>query len=185
MKYFLNKLDIKFLITLLLISSLLFAIPLSEFDYKSIEKQRRTETLVFEHCSPLKSTAFNLIGVQFDRFIDQNFYVGGVAYGAIDGGRSGYALGAFHIGYLQDLSDSLFIDIKTMIGGSGGGGVPTKGGLLFQPQIALGYRINPFTELRVGIGKYYSMDNDFEANIFNIGISISSFHLFIPLQLTP
>lgn len=168
------------LISLIFIIS--FSAPLSESDYKQIQKQRRTETLVFEHCSPLNSTVFNMIGVQFDRFMTNSLYVGGVAYGAIDGGRSGYALGAFHFGYLQNITDSIFIDFKAMVGGSGGGGVPTKGGLLFQPQLALGYRLSEFLEFRIGVGKYYSLDNDFEANIVNIGLSISSFHLFLAME---
>jgi len=169
-------------INTLLVFSIIFGLPLSEDDMAHIQKQRRTETILFEHCSPLKSSSFDMIGVQFDRFINHELYIGGVAYGAIDGGRSGYALGAFHVGYLMDVTETLFLDMKALIGGSGGGGVPTKGGLLFQPQIAIGYRLFENTEIRLGIGRYYSLDNDFIANIFNIGISISSFHLFLPMK---
>ena len=164
---------------ILLVVSIGFCAPLTGDDYKNINKQKRTETLIYETCKPLSSTGFSMIGVQFDRYLSEAVYVGGTAYGAVSGGRGGYALGSINLGYTA--GSPLFVDLKVMVGGSGGGGVGVKGGLLIQLMVTIGYRLTPDLECRFGFGKYFSLDNNFEADILNIGISFSTQHLFLPL----
>jgi len=169
-------------VLLLTLIGTIFAAQLNEDMLNSIHKQKRSENLVIERCHPNQIGPFTLIGAQFDRFLTKQLYVGGTAYGAIDGGRSGYALGAFQIGWIQPISAIFFLDTKILIGGSGGGGVPVTGGLFVEPVIALGWLINPWFDIRFGYGKYYSMDNDFEADVINFSLNISAYHLFIPID---
>ncbi len=157
---------------------MLFALPLTQEEYSKIQKQKRTETVVFEICSPESIAPFQMVGAQFDRYITDQVYIGGTAYGAISGGRGGYALGSFNVGYR--VGEVFFIDTKVMIGGSGGGGVPVKGGLLIEPVITLGFQLLPDVEIRFGLGKYFSLDNDFRADIYQLGISFDTWHLYLP-----
>lgn len=152
--------------------------PLSSDDYQHLQKQKRTETLVYEVCRPSQINSFTLIGAQFDRYLSDNVYIGGTAYGAVSGGRGGYALGSFNVGY--KVGYPFFCDVKVMIGGSGGGGVPVQGGLMIEPIVTIGYTLSNSLEIRLGVGKYISLDNDFSADIYNIGISFSAQHLFLP-----
>ncbi|MDD5457245.1 MAG: hypothetical protein PHV30_09445 [Candidatus Margulisbacteria bacterium] len=164
-----------------LLSSLLFALPLTDTDYKNLQKQKRVETLVYEVCKPQQIPEFSMLGVQFDRFLTDNLYLGGSAYGAVSGGRGGYALGSFNLGYVWNLSQDFFVDGKLMLGGSGGGGVPVKGGLMIQPMLSIGYQFGKEVQLRIGYGQFIALDSDYRAEIFNIGISFITQHLFLPI----
>ncbi len=167
-------------ISLFLLLSVTLAIPINEKDVHTLQKQRRTETLLYEECVPTQISSFAMLGAQFDRYLTKDLYIGGSAYGAVSGGRGGYALGGFQVGYIHDITASLYIDAKVLLGGSGGGGVPVKGGLLVQPMLTIGYRLSADMDLRLGCGKYVSLDNDFQASIVNFGVSFSSWHIFLP-----
>ncbi len=154
--------------------------PLDNDDLSHIQKQKRTETLFYEICLPQQIGPFSLLGVQFDRYLTNSLYIGGSALGAVAGGRGGYAEGTFNLGYQWTLPYAWATDIKVMLGGAGGGGVPVLGGLFFQPSITIIYSLSNEMQLRLGYGKFIALDTDFRADIFNCGITFVTQHLFLP-----
>ena len=165
-----------------LLSLITFCSNLSENDYLSIQKQKRTETILYEYCFPDSMSAFTLMGAAFNRFIDKNWFIGGEALGAVTGGRGGYAVGAFQTGLQYSFLNSTILNTQIIIGGSGGGGVPVKGGIFIEPYIALAYHQNSALSIQIGFGKYLSLDNNFTASCFDAGICYEFYQLFLPIN---
>ena len=117
--------------------------PLSRNDLDRIEARVWTETLVWEHyfaAGERPKGDLDVIGIQFDRFVNADFFVGGVAYGAVTGEAGGFALGAFHAGYKPEIMPGLFFEGRLLFGGAGGGSVKAGGGLIIEPVAAFEYR---------------------------------------------
>lgn len=150
-------------------------------DWNKVQKQRRSEGFIIEQVVPDATTSFIQIGASFDRFLSESFYVGGTALGAVAGGRGGYATGAFQAGVIQNIGP-LIIDFRCLVGGSGGGGVPVKGGLFIQPMLGLEIPISSGLSAKASCGRYVSVDNPFQAWVWDVSIALYTQHLFIPIN---
>jgi hypothetical protein len=151
-------------------------------DWSDVVSQPRTEELIFEQCNPDSIASFTQIGASFDRYLSDTWYVGGTALGAVAGGRGGYATGAFQTGLSLPISPTSKFDLRFLIGGSGGGGVPVHGGLFIQPMIGFQYMLLPGIAFKTEWGRYISLDNSYQAWITDIVILFEYDHLFIPAK---
>ncbi|MDX8410912.1 MAG: hypothetical protein R8K46_03425 [Mariprofundaceae bacterium] len=151
-------------------------------DLKRIQSRVWTETFIAEHYFPDGIDDVDVVGVQFDRFVNSNLFVGGVAYGAVTGGRGGYALGALHAGFARRFGSRFSVEVRGLFGGAGGGGVNAGGGLIVEPTTALIFHLTPAIAIKVGGGYLKFLTSGEGFAVANAGISFSSRHLFIPLR---
>jgi len=173
---------IRFVCGLLLLawSTVASAEAVSKSDIERIESRVWTETLIAEHYFPDGIDDVDVVGVQFDRFVDGNWFVGGVAYGAVTGGRGGYALGALHAGYKQRFGSRFSLEVRGLFGGAGGGGINAGGGLIIEPTAAIILQLTPAIAFKAGGGYLKFLTSGEGFPLVNAGISFSSKHLFIP-----
>jgi len=157
------------------------AASLDEEDMNRIQSRVWTETLIAEHYFPDGIEDVDVIGVQFDRFIDDRLFVGGVAYGAVTGGRGGYALGALHAGVRQQIGTNFSMEFRALFGGAGGGGISAGGGLIVEPTVSISFHLTPAISLKVGGGYLKFLTSSEGFPVVYGGISFSSKHLFIPM----
>jgi len=156
--------------------------PLAGGDAQRIQSRVWTETLLAEHYFPDAIEDVDVVGVQFDRFVDERLFVGGVAYGAVSGGRGGYALGALHAGYSHEVSPRLGLEMRVLLGGAGGGGINAGGGLIVEPAAAVVIHLTPAIAVRAGGGYLKFLTSSEGFPVAHAGISFSSRHLFIPMR---
>ena len=150
---------------------------------KVLGKRRHMESVVLE--SYATSRQISLIGIHFDKFITEKVYSGLSTYIAIKGKNNvgGYGLLGTKIGYQQNLTKWLVYNGQLIIGGAGGGGVPTGGGLVLRFDSGFGLNLSKSLMLRISAGYLKSFcGGTFKTPLFNIGISLSSYNLYLPVK---
>lgn len=156
---------------------------LSTEDMKSLAKRRHMESVVIE--SYATERQISLIGIHFDQFITNKIYTGLSTYIAIRGKNNvgGYGLLGTKIGIQQNITRWLVYNGQLIIGGAGGGGVLTGGGLVLRFDSGLGINISKSVMLKFSAGylKSYS-GGTFKTPLYSFGISISSFNLYLPIK---
>ena len=154
---------------------------LSQAELAHVTAQHRSETIITEaYLDPARSQPIMLVGAQFDRFINSDFYIGGTITGAISGGVGGYGLGALTIGHYGLLTPGLAVDTRLNIGGAGGGGVHAGGGLLAEALLGLVWIPQPNLEFKVAVGYLQFLSSTYGVPVLSVGLSIPFQHLFIP-----
>jgi len=85
----------------------------------------------------------NNLGIQLDAFLADNFFLSGQVLAAYSGKAGAYMVGLVGVGVHQHLFETpVFFDVEALIGASGGGGLSTGGGLVWQSNAGLGYQFN-------------------------------------------
>lgn len=102
---------------------------------------------VSEHTAMLRITAeeltlpdresMGLAGVSYLLTLDNGFYGGIGAYGAVTGRRGGFFTGGLEGGAQMHLGRHLALDAGMFVGGGGGGAAPQGGGLMLRPHLGL------------------------------------------------
>ena len=105
-----------------------------------------------------------LVGVDYAYFLDYNWFIDFETAGAIKGGIDGYAELLGGIGYRLPLSsDDRFALLPSLsVGGAGGGGVDTGGGLVARANLGLEYRLSRHMSLILDGGYLIAPDGNFE-----------------------
>ncbi|MBD3680040.1 MAG: hypothetical protein HUJ27_16770 [Rhodobacteraceae bacterium] len=96
-------------------------------------------------------------GVSMHRFAleighDPGLFFSGEAQTTVGGGAGGYAMGLLGIGYRQDLRGPVSLRGEILLGGAGGGGIDTRGGLVGEARVGLEYELagGPVLEIMAG-----------------------------------
>ena len=105
----------------------------------------------------------DLVGVSYQRSIDEHFFLPLEAYGAFSGNASGYMAVMSGLGWRRELSSRWWIDAEMLAGAGGGGDVDTGGGLLLQPMAGVGARLTRNWTVRLAGGYTWSPQGQFNA----------------------
>ncbi len=103
----------------------------------------------------------DLVGVSYQRAIDDNFFLPLEAYGAFSGNVSGYMAVMTGLGWRQELTERWWFDAEMLVGAGGGGDVDTGGGLLLQPMAGIGARLTRNWTVRLAGGYTWSPQGQF------------------------
>ncbi|MFA5878710.1 MAG: hypothetical protein WC860_00895 [Candidatus Margulisiibacteriota bacterium] len=157
----------------------LFAEPLTQDDFLRIRPQKIVQHILYETYINTDQGGAGVFGYHFDTYFTENIYFPLAIFGAVMGGRGGYGIAAFGLGYNLELMKNLCWDSTILIGTGGGGGLPCGNGLAFELQSGLSYEIirNFSLEFRVGYLTYPS--DRMSTPIINFGCSLSSERLIL------
>lgn len=113
----------------------------------------------------------DLIGLKIDRYLNDNVYVTGQAYGAYEGDVGGYASGLVGLGYrTPKLLDKISGYVELLGGAGGGGGVASEGGALIQPMAGISYEVSKDFDIQFSIGKVDALKGSLDTTVSDIGI---------------
>ncbi|WP_343330314.1 hypothetical protein [Polaribacter staleyi] len=119
----------------------------------------------------LKGKTIKLAGFEFTSYLNDNWFAFLKVDGAYDGIRAGYMDvflgGGYHLSMNKNRTNIL---AKLGFGAGGGGGVDTKGGFLFYPDISIEQQL--FKDIYVSVNKGYLLtpNKDFYTSTFGVGI---------------
>lgn len=115
--------------------------------------------------------AVQLIGLKIDRYLNNNFYLTGQAYGAYAGGVGGYASGLVGLGYRTPLLfDTISLYLELLGGAGAGGGVASEGGAIIQPMVGASYRITKSVGAQVGFGQIRALNGTLNTTVVDMGL---------------
>jgi len=114
--------------------------------------------------------AVQLLGIKFDRYLDNDTYLTGQALAAYKGRAGGYAVGLIGIGQEFDLTNKISLLAEISAGVAGGGGINTGAGAIVQPMLGLNYQLNADVSLQASIGTLKSIKNGGDTNVVEFGI---------------
>lgn len=110
------------------------------------------------------------LGVQFDAFLTDEWYLTGQGIAAYDGNAGAYMIGLVGSGVRWPVAGDLFVDAEGLLGAAGGGGLAMGSGLVGQGSIGIGYELSPSLEVLGSVGRLEAFDGEFKANV--IGVSV-------------
>lgn len=122
----------------------------------------------------------NLLGFQLDNFLNDNVYLSGQGIAAYQGNAGGYMTGLVGGGVhlpLLNIDSPLYLELETLIGAAGGGGLDVAGGLVYQGNVNLGYHLSETYSVIGTCGYMSAPKGNFRAYV--IGASLAyRFNLF-------
>lgn len=108
----------------------------------------------------------NLLGLQGDYFFQPNFYLTGQGISAYQGDAGAYMAGLIGVGMYKPLFKSpVFVNIESLLGAAGGGGVNVGSGLVGQINTGLGYQLTDAFSLMGYYGYIRSANGGFKAHV--------------------
>jgi hypothetical protein len=114
----------------------------------------------------------DLLGFQGDYFVNRFFYLTGEAMAAYHGKAGAYMTGLVGGGLQLSAGDfPLFAYGEGLVGAAGGGGVDVSGGLVWQANAGLGYRVTKTYSLMAGYGRMQSIKGHFKANVLSLSLA--------------
>lgn len=116
-----------------------------------------------------------MLGIRLDYFVSDFLFFPVEAYGAIDGGADGFAMGMAGIGTSWPTPwERARVELRGLVGTGGGGGVSTGGGYLWQARAGIAAELIGNLSLELGGGLTSFPDGDFDATTWTAGIGWSS-----------
>ena len=99
--------------------------------------------------------SLNLLGIEWNRYLDDNLFLKIESEGAMGGKSSGYMQILFGLGYRFELLDGTWFKLSSSAGVAGGGNVATGGGLIIDAVASLQQRLGDhlFAEVSAGYVK--------------------------------
>jgi len=148
---------------------------LSDYEWRHL-RLRVTHQTYIEGRSTWRShhadESVDLLGIQMDYFIGENIYLNGQGIGAYDGNAGGYMTGLWGLGYHLPISNTpVFLDLEGLLGAAGGGGLDVAGGLVWQGNIGLGYRLSESLALIGSAGYMSAPKGNFRAKLFGLSLA--------------
>jgi len=163
----------------ILTASSLFAIPLTEQDYKQLEKQRQVERILYETYLATDKGLASVFGYHFDTYFHRNWSFTLAIFGAVGGERGGYGIAAYGLGYTHPVTPRLSLDWRFITGSGGGGGLDAGGGLLIESHIGATYQLNDTFSLDLRYGYLKFLTGTFETPVIHMCVSLSKNGLFL------
>lgn len=113
---------------------------------------------------------FPLLGMQVEKFLNDEFFISFEGYGALSS-AAGYAALQAGVGYDYKLLDSLTWESKIVTGSAGDGRIDTGGGLIVQPLTGLRLNFSPSFSVKALAGRTYAPTGLFSTTTYEFGIS--------------
>ena len=113
----------------------------------------------------------DLLGVQADYFMNENFFLTGQGIAAYEGKAGAYMTGLVGAGvHLPIMGSPLYTEAELLIGAAGGGGMAVGGGLVWQGSAGLGYQLNKAYSIQASYGHMSALKGAFKANTLTLSI---------------
>jgi len=113
----------------------------------------------------------DLLGFQLDYFINEKFFLSGQGIGAYKGKGGGYMTGLVGAGlHLPVFETPLFVEGDALIGAAGGGGLDVAGGLVWQADLAIGWRFSDALSVQSGYGFMRAPKGNFKARVLSLSL---------------
>ena len=159
--------------------SLLFLILISiSLSLPKLTKEKISETLIYETYNVNQDESIGVLGFSYHRHLNDKLYWGGSGYGAVTGGRGGYFIGGFTLGYIAPILKEVFIDSNVFIGGGGGHGAPQGGGEIIHPSIGLGINLSDSLNIALNYGYIWFVNGQINSPSLGISMSWKSYELY-------
>ncbi|MBW6477322.1 MAG: hypothetical protein K0A95_09640 [Chromatiales bacterium] len=155
------------------------AVPGQAWSGERLPQLRKWRLVAIEHRQPnaarknIQAMDLGLYGLKIDKFLDDNMYMTGQAYGAYHGGAGGYAVGLLGAGWEQSLNASgrLRAHVELTAGAAGGGGIDVGGGAILQPMLGLSWRLDHQFGLRLETGRVRAVNGELDSALWGLGLS--------------
>ena len=109
------------------------------------------------------SGPIGLVGLSYQYFMNDHWYLPAEIYGALSGGVSGYMTALSGLGYEDILGDRSRWNVQILVGAGGGGDVDTGGGVLIQPMAGVGWQVSKNWMFKLMGGYTWAVDGQFQA----------------------
>ena len=109
-----------------------------------------------------------------DFFLDENWFLGLGAGGALTGDIDGYAQVLAGVGYSVPVGQMMALEAMLSVGGGGGGGVETGGGLLVSPSLSARVNLDPQVSAGLTVSALSAVDGDFDATGVGLDVAFST-----------
>ena len=150
-----------------LIGSLSFA----NINFDSIQKHAACFSFGIDSYNISETEQITLYGAKRIHYISDNWYWGEAGYGAIFGRRSGYIEGGVVFGAIHKMfGEQIFWDGQVFFGAGGGGGAPQGGGMIIQPNLGVGIKLNNQFNLFAKIGYMYFINGNISSPSLEVGL---------------
>ncbi len=115
-----------------------------------------------------------LAGGRADLFLDENLFLNVGAAGAGVGDVQGYAHVLAGVGYSMPIDERFSVEGLLQLGGAGGAGVDTGGGLLLSPAISGRIHFHPQISGGVTLSRLMALDGDFDGTGIGFDLAFST-----------
>ena len=118
----------------------------------------------------------SLICFNFDKFINNNFFLTGQAHSAYKGKyMGGYAAGLFGAGIQSKsiFNNKMKTNFELLIGAGGGGSLALEEGAIVQSMFGITYNINDYIGILISAGKISALKSDLNNTAFNLGMALN------------
>jgi len=113
----------------------------------------------------------DLLGFQLDYFVNDWFYLTGQGIAAYKGQAGGYMTGLVGAGVHIPLAQtSWFAEADLLGGAAGGGGLDVAGGLVWQADVAIGWRLNEAYSVQGSYGIMQAPQGNFRSKVLSISL---------------
>ncbi|NWF39477.1 hypothetical protein F3F96_10060 [Mariprofundus sp. NF] len=128
---------------------------LSEQEFATVFRTYQIPTGVLTDSGRAQYKTINLMGIEWNRYLDDNLFLKIESEGAMGGQSNGYMQILFGLGYRFELMDGTWFKLSSSLGVAGGGDVATGGGLIIDAVASLQQRLgdNLFAEISAGYVK--------------------------------
>jgi len=110
----------------------------------------------------------NLLGIQSDYFLNNNFFISGQGIAAYEGQAGGYMTGLVGGGFRYRFFDKWAFESEALVGAAGGGGLAVGGGLVWQVNSGINYAAGDAYEVLLQAGHMASVKGQFAANVISL-----------------
>lgn len=166
--------------TLVFLTTISMAVPLSEQDIQQLEKRKIKEHIIYETYLETDKGLASVFGYQFDTFFnEQQCFILAIS-GSVNGERGGYGFAAFGLGQEIPLIEIVSLNLLGFVGSGGGGGLPAGGGLMLEGHIGLAYHLSNTFGIEINTGYLAFPTGTFESPMVNLGIQFSEHQVFLP-----
>ncbi len=139
----------------------------SESEFSVIYRTYKIPSSVLNDNGAPQYSRINLLGVEWQRELENNLFLKIEAAGAMGGESNGYMQMLLGGGYRLSLTSVTALKASVSLGAAGGGGVATGGGVLMESSLALQQRLSQNLFVELGGGYVNALDGDFRAASLN------------------
>jgi hypothetical protein len=116
----------------------------------------------------------DLLGIQLNRYLNENFYLTGLAASAYSGDASGFSVGLFGLGLRSDtIWGDLRLGTQMMLGAAGGGGVDSSGGAVINPSLFAELGLSKHLRLRTNVSQLISISGNLNTTCLDVALSFN------------
>ena len=111
------------------------------------------------------------VAAQLDYFMQSNWYLTGQGVAAHSGEAGAYMAGLVGSGLRFGVTERVYLEGEGLIGAAGGGGLSNGSGLVYQANLALGWRLTDSLELSGSVGQIRAANGDLDADVYGLSLA--------------